>query len=69
MSGNVTVGILSYKIEQDTLDGKLILELDFDNPSGNIQEYESFLKAFNAFLEEGGYAPPIIQALKSSSAN
>ncbi|MBG9788519.1 hypothetical protein [Brevibacillus laterosporus] len=69
MNRNVEVGVLSYKIEQGTSEGKLLLELDFYNPSGNIQEYERFLNAFNSFLEEGGYTPPIIQALTSSSAN
>ncbi|MCR8982593.1 hypothetical protein [Brevibacillus laterosporus] len=65
MSRNVEVGVLTYKIEQGIRDGKLILELYFDNPYGDIQEYAKFVDAFYAFLKEKGYATPVDRSTKS----
>ncbi|RAP29161.1 hypothetical protein C2W64_04108 [Brevibacillus laterosporus] len=64
MSRNVTIGVLSYKIEQDFQEGKLILELYFDNPSGDIKEYANFVDAFHVFLKEKGYAAPVVTSTK-----
>ncbi|AYB38514.1 hypothetical protein [Brevibacillus laterosporus] len=65
MNRNVEVRVLSYKIEQGIRDGKLILELDFDNPFGDIQEYAKFVDAFHTFLKEKGYATHVIRSAKS----
>ena len=65
MSGNVTVGIQSYKIEQDFEEGKLILDLYFDNPEGDVQKYAKFIDDFETFLKEKGYAFPVVKSTKS----
>lgn len=62
MSGNVTVGIQSYKIEQNFEEGKLILDLYVDNPEGDVQKYAKFIDDFETFLKEKGYAIPKISA-------
>lgn len=65
MNRNVEVGVLSYKIEQGIRDGKLMLELYFDNPYGDIREYANFVDAFHTFLKEKGYATPVHRSTKS----
>ncbi|MCR8986101.1 hypothetical protein NW801_13815 [Brevibacillus laterosporus] len=65
MSGNVTVGIQSYKIEQNFEEGKLILDLYFDNPEGDVQKYAKFIDDFETFLKEKGYAIPVVKPTES----
>lgn len=58
---NVKVGVSSYKIKQNVSEGKLVLELYFDNPDGDCKAYAQFMDDFKSFLKERGYAPPSIE--------
>lgn len=58
----VTVAITSYKIEQKEDEGKLTLELFFDNPDGDCNAYAIFLDEFVAFVQKMGVAPPSLKS-------